>query len=275
MDAPIFPPAPRFDAMLRPTSDFQAVRDGRSTGPLYIDIDLSTARSVAAGTALELTIAGNSFYIDQRPNTGLATAYFESDDRGFTPISIFAGFKARVPFTRIYLENVAQPRAILRIVYGVDIDLEPGTGAGVSILNPITIEDALSTNGQHYYFTGANPVGNNLQLAIDVNNFPRGVRIRNVYLAGAAGAGGTITLALFASDQNWAGSFVSSNQAIAFACLSNWQTTVQQLNVPMRLRIPFNSVTMAGGQPMQRVWLMYSAATAAGSVECAIDYEGL
>jgi hypothetical protein len=266
MNTPTFPPQARFPAMLRPTSDFQAVRDGRSTGPLFVDIDLSTARSVAAGTALELNIAGNLIYFDQRPSSGVATLYLESDDRGMTPLTVFAGWKAQVPFTRVFIENGAQAGMSLRLVYGVDLDLDPGSGAGVTILNPITVTDQLTSAMVHYYFTGTVPVGNNFAtVVIGGSNTPRGVNVKNVYLAGAAGAGGTITLGVLTYQFPGPSSFVTGGNQTYLAVLSNWTTTVQQLCLPMNRRTP----------PLWWIALFYSATTAVGSVECAVEYETL
>lgn len=266
MDAPIFPPSPRFDAMLRPTSDFQAVRDGRSTGPLFIDVDLSSARTVAGGTALELTIAGNFLYVDQRPNSGFASLYLESDDRGITPLSVFAGWKCQVPFTRVFIENTAQPGNTLRLVYGTDLNLDPGNGAGVTINNPITIIDQVSVTNRHDYFTSTIPVGNNnAGLVVGGGSNPRGTLVKNVYLAGAAGAGGTITIGAVAVPFAGISSFASSPNMCFLAVLANWTTGVQTLNVSMNRRIP----------PSWWVYVFYSATTAVGSVECAIESEYL
>jgi hypothetical protein len=266
MNTPTFPPQARFPAMLRPTSDFQAVRDGRSTGPLFVDIDLSTARSVAAGTALELNIAGNLIYFDQRPSSGVATLYLESDDRGMTPLTVFAGWKAQVPFTRVFIENTAQTGNTLRLVYGVDLDLDPGTGAGVTITNPITVIDQIAPVTAHAYLTAAVPVGNQMTgLVVGGGNAPRGTLIKNVYLAGAAGAGGTITLGALAAPFNPFASFGSANNQAYLAVLANWQATVQQVNVTMNRRIP----------ALWWVYVFSSSTVAVGSVECAVEYEYL
>lgn len=260
------PQAARFPGVLQPSSDFGAVRDRRSTGPLYIDVDLSVARSAAAGTQLELNIAGNLIYFDQRPASGFATLYLDEDERGSTPLTVFAGWKARIPFTRVMIENLAQPGLTLRLVYGTDIDLDPGVGAGVSVLNPVTITDALTPATVHHYFTSTVPVGNNFNtIVIGGSSTPRGINVKNVYLAGAAGAGGTITLGVLTYQFPGPTAFVSGANQTYLAVLANWQTTVQQLNVPMNRRTP-------------ALWwlaLFYSATTAVGSVECAVEYEVL
>jgi hypothetical protein len=259
-----YPQAARFPGVLQPSSDFQATRDRRSTGPLFVDIPLDTARSVANGTALELNIAGNLIYFDQRPASGFATLYLDEDERGSTGLTVFAGWKGRVPFTRVMIENLAQPGLTLRLVYGTDIDLDPGVGAGVSVLNPVTITDQLTSSTVHYYFSSTVPVGNNFAtIVVGGGSTPRGINVKNIYLAGAAGAGGTITLGVLTYVFPGPASFVSGAGQTYLAVLSNWQTTVQQLNVPMNRRTP-------------AAWwlaLLYSATTAVGSVECAVEYE--
>jgi hypothetical protein len=134
-----------FPGLLTPTTEFSAVRARRRTGPLYYDVDLSSARSLAAGTALVLPLAANSIYIDQRASTGFAVLHFQDDtfNAGNTPVTVFAGFIARVPFTQLIVENAAQPGSTLRIIYGVDLEFIPGTGSGVNILNPINIADVI------------------------------------------------------------------------------------------------------------------------------------
>jgi hypothetical protein len=264
-------PQPRFPGVLAPTSDMQRVRDGRQAGPFYLDIDLGTARSVAAGTALELNISGNFLYMDQRQGSGLATLYLEQDDRGMTPFTVFAGWKAKVAFTRLFVENASQPGAILRLVYGVDLDLDPGIGAGVSVLNPVTIEDSIGANYNHYSLSTAVAVGNNASMVIDGATAPRGIRIRHIYLSGAAGAGGTITLAVFATDNFWAAGFATSNRAIAIATLANSTTAIQQISVPLRLRVPFG---LGGpGGTLNRLFVFYAASVAVGGCDAGIDYE--
>lgn len=261
-----YPPAPRFPAMLQPSSNFQAVRDGRSTGPLYLDIDLATARSAAAGTALELNIAGNVIYFDQLPGSGVATLYFENDDRGMVPITVFAGWKGRVPFTRLFIENTAQTGTRLRLIYGVDIDLDPGTGAGVSVLNPINVQDQIATNARHTYLSvPAVAVGNaNTVLLPGGGTPPTSYRVRGIYLSGAAGVGGVLTIGLVAFPSGaWPGTFASSANTIFLGVLTNYGTTVEQLFIPLNRQTP----------PSWRIAAFYSAAVAVGSAEFGLETE--
>lgn len=126
-----------------PSSDFAAVRDGRRSMPLWLDIDLTTARSIAAGTAQVLNIAGNSLYSDQNLIQGVATVHFQDTALGNTsaPITVNPGFIAGVPFTQLLIENAAQPGYRMRIFYGVDIDFTPGTGGLVNVTGTVSVVD--------------------------------------------------------------------------------------------------------------------------------------
>lgn len=140
---------PFFAGMSQPSTDFESVRDGRRSTLLYYDVDLSTARSVAAGTPLILNLAGNSFYVDQDTSTvGYATVHFQDTNLGISPAPIFVGpgFIANVPFTQLLVENTAQAGKRLRVFYGVDIDFQAGVNAQVSIsgtLNAAIVRDSI------------------------------------------------------------------------------------------------------------------------------------
>jgi len=117
--------------LLTPSTDFSRVRDGREAIPLYIDVPLDTARSGSG--ALQLNIAGNSFYIDANPNDGVAQVQFQdtSFDRASAPIYCGPGAIFKVPFTQISIENAAQAGKKIRIIYGVDIDFIAGSIATI------------------------------------------------------------------------------------------------------------------------------------------------
>lgn len=178
-----------------PSSDFNAVRDGRRTQPFYVDVDLGTARSLAAGTALVLPIAGNSIYIDPAQQSGFATLHVQ-DQAALrpTPLTVYPGFIARLPFTFLAVENEAQPGMILRIVYGVDVDFVPSTAAGVSLLTPVSIADAINPTCAIEVTALPTAIG-----AAQVNAIllpaanPRGIRFKQLLLAATAGAGGTVS----------------------------------------------------------------------------------
>jgi hypothetical protein len=144
--------------LLKPSSDFAAVRDGRTSMPLWMDIDLTTARSIAAGTAQVLNIAGNSFYVDaDTTNVGTATLHFQDTNLGQSSAPFLAapGFVANVAFTQILIENTAQAGKRLRIFYGVDIDFRAGVNASV-ISGSVTIANKDDLNASDYNGSYAN-----------------------------------------------------------------------------------------------------------------------
>lgn len=149
-----------FNGYRQPSTDFQAVQNELQTLPFYMDVDLTTARSVAAGTALELKFTGNVLYIDQVTSTGSCRVVFQDNSfSGATPITAFPGFIARIPFTRLMIENDAQPGLRVRIVYGVDLDFTPAIGAGV-FGNISVINGELSrTQANTAFMSFAQPVG--------------------------------------------------------------------------------------------------------------------
>ena len=136
-----------------PSTDFEKVRDGRGSMPLWLDVDLTNARTIAGGSALVLNIAGNSFYIDQdTTNVGTATVHFQDTNLGASsaPLFVSAGFIANVPFTQILIENTAQAGKRLRIFYGVDIDFQAGINASIAISGTVTIGNAIAAKVPMY-----------------------------------------------------------------------------------------------------------------------------
>lgn len=116
--------------LISPSSNFNRVRDGRNAPDAYIDVDLSVISDRI------INIAGNSFYADATPSDGNCTVYFQETDnqRGPTPFYVSPGFIARIPFTQIRVVNSSvQAGKKIRLVYGVDIDFQPGSVAQVSI----------------------------------------------------------------------------------------------------------------------------------------------
>jgi hypothetical protein len=138
------------DFLNRPNTDFDAVRDGRASLPLWVDIDLTTARSIGgtgANAAMVVNMAGNSFYVDQdTTNVGFATVHFQDTNLGATsaPLFVSPGFIANVPFTQILIENAAQAGKRLRIFYGVDINFQAGVNASISIGGTVSVSNALA-----------------------------------------------------------------------------------------------------------------------------------
>jgi hypothetical protein len=134
-----------YDSILqRPQVGFNAVRDGRRAPIFWYDIDLSTARSIAAGTAEILPLAGDSFYADLDPvNQGEAVVTFQ--DTNLTshgaPIFVTRGHIVNVPFTKLLIENAAQPGKRLRFFYGVGLDFKPGSSSSVSVSGEVSVID--------------------------------------------------------------------------------------------------------------------------------------
>lgn len=153
---------PVFPGMQRPSTDFDPIRSELRAWPMFREIDLSVSRSLAAGTHLILPIVGNVLYVDQKPNSGFATVNVQDDTRaGNTPITIFSGFLARVPFTQVIFQNDPQPGQFMRLIYGTDIEFLPGVGSGVSVLNAVNVNDIVDPVSQVIRADGALTVGSN------------------------------------------------------------------------------------------------------------------
>ena len=130
------------DFIKKPTTDFQAVRDGRQSLPFYFDVDLTIARSIAGGNPLIIEVAGNSFFSDaDTTNGGNAVIHFQDTTFGITsaPFFVSPGFIANVAFTRLLIENTAQPGKRCRIFYGVDIDFQAGVNSSISLSGTLNI----------------------------------------------------------------------------------------------------------------------------------------
>lgn len=134
-------PTPNFPGISAPTTDFLAIRSQLRTPPLFVDVDLTSARAITANSQQLLTISGNFIYCDPKLSSGVATGYFVGLDGKATPITLYPGAAFDVPFTSIVIENTAQPASGLRLIYGTDIAFRPANAAGVSILNAISVID--------------------------------------------------------------------------------------------------------------------------------------
>lgn len=155
----------RFKGMRGPRTDFESVQNDLQTLPFYYDVDLTNARSIASGTALQLPITGNVLYIDQVTSTGSARIAFQDNSfAGVTPITCFPGFIAKIPFTQLQIENDAQPGLRIRIIYGTDLDFTPAIGAGVfGTISVIDNSKARTQAGQAFmagYYVSGGGVGN-------------------------------------------------------------------------------------------------------------------
>ena len=169
-----------------PNSNFSRVRDGRASMPLYYDVDLTVARSIAgtgANAALVLNLAANSVFIDaDTTNTGNAVIHFQDTTLGnaSAPMFVSPGFIANVPFTQLMIENLAQPGKRLRIFYGVDIDFQAGVNASIAIAGVVTVNNSLAQKlavyeaGYDYVssfksVTGLTALGNEVVFAAGAN----------------------------------------------------------------------------------------------------------
>jgi len=191
--------------LLRPDIDFSQVRDGRRSPLFHYDVDLSTARSVAAGTHLVLPLAGDSFYIDKDPLiVGAATVHFQDTTFGNAPAPVYCerGFIGKVPFTQLLIENIAQPGMIFRIHYGVNIDFLPGASTSTQITGAVSIVDTVASNAQHNFNQYGTPLGNNMNQIIAPAANTNGILLKAVYGRALALATGEVISTLIASPIN-------------------------------------------------------------------------
>lgn len=179
-----------------PSSDFAGIRDGRNSLPLYIDIDLTNARSINAKSHLILNIAGNSFFVDADViNGGAGIVHFQDTNLGNSsaPFYVAPGFIANVGFTQLLIENAAQAGKRMRIFYGVDIDFQ----AGVTSSTNTNISNSLPTSKIPVYDAGDIYNGSYKSLTALAANTP------DVIFTPAANVNGAIiTRAAFYSSGN-------------------------------------------------------------------------
>lgn len=170
--------------LIQSSTDFRSVRDGRNSPDFYFDVDLSTARSIAAGTALIVNVAGNSFYCDANPGDGNAVVKFQDTnlDRVSTPFYVSPGFIAKIPFTQMLIENVAQPGKKIRIAYGVDVEFFPGSVSQIALTGASTDDYiAKSANGQNWLMYKTSSIGAGLSGTIGLrNNSSQTYRVNSV-----------------------------------------------------------------------------------------------
>lgn len=159
--------------LTRPSTDFNEVRDGRRSSLFYYDVDLSVARSVLAGTAIVLGVAGDSFYVDKNPvKTGAATVHFQDTTSGTAPAPVYCelGFIAKIPFTQLLIENLAQPGKIFRFFYGVDVDFQPGASSSVVVTGTVqTVDSGVSDVTNNRAFSLASYQGPSVGLFCQLN----------------------------------------------------------------------------------------------------------
>jgi hypothetical protein len=123
--------------MALPSDNFESVRDGRDTFLRYLDVDLTSARTEAS--ALTVNASGNSFYVDANPSDGVAAVEFQDSaaDASTARLYVSPGAIFSVPFTQFKITNAAQAGKKIRIVYGVDVDFQPGSVSQISLAGSI------------------------------------------------------------------------------------------------------------------------------------------
>mgnify|MGYP003394110244 CR=1 FL=1 len=230
----------RFPGLAAPIQDMQSVRDRRRTGVLYYDVDLSTARTLAAGSALVLPFAGTILYIDQRENTGFAQVHLvdETFSAGNTPVTVFSGYILKAPFTQLVVENEAQPGRTLRILYGVDIDFIPGSGAGVTVTNPVNVLDEIDPICRSDVIAPGTAIGLTVTTVLAAALNVRGVRVRKMYQSNTAGAGGTITSWVVGASAPPAGIASLANSIILGVLANNTTNSIAADQPAMNRQIP-------------------------------------
>jgi hypothetical protein len=129
---------------LPPNVDFGMVRDGRRSPLFYYDVDLTNARSIGAGTAETLPLAGDVFMADMNPDLqGDAVVHFQDTNLSSqgAPVYVTRGAIWKLPFTKMLIENAAQPGKRLRFFYGVGVDAAPGASSSVNIAGTVSVID--------------------------------------------------------------------------------------------------------------------------------------
>jgi len=123
---------------------FSAVRAGSIAPLLHFDLDLSSARSFAAGTQADFVVSGDALYIDANPNDGTATVILQPNGSvtGEVPLYVSPGVIFNVPFTRLSFENAAQPGKKIRVVYGVGTSFQPGSIAQLTLAGDVALDSA-------------------------------------------------------------------------------------------------------------------------------------
>jgi hypothetical protein len=245
--------------IIKGSTDFNRVRDGRNSPDAYFDFDLTTARDEM------INVAGNSFYIDANPEDGNAVVYFQETDnlRGPTPFYVSPGFIARIPFTQIRIRNTSQPGKKIRVVYGVDTDFQPGSVSQVSFAGEVTINDVIASTVQSVGASGAIPIGANNSVLLAAGGTPLGINLKSVSLSATAGAASATEVAFIAAPAPPAG-FTGNFVTLGFLRVSNAASAnVDELNFA-RL-IP----------PNWGLYARYTASAAIGSFGVQVSYQPL
>ena len=257
------------DFLKKPNSDFNATRDGRLSMPLYLDVDLTTARSITgtgANAALAINISGNSFYVDaDTVNIGVATVHFQdtSLSSASAPFSVAAGFIASVPFTQILIENAAQPSKRLRVFYGVDIDFQAGVNASVAISGRVDLNDVIGAC-QFVQRSGVVNIGTLVtQLLAPASNI-NGILVRDVEVTVNSGAtGGTTVMVMAALTAPM--SLASKSSAVILGHIYSFNANTIHMDKSLNRRVP------AGWG----LFVVEISATVTGSDDLSVSFEVL
>lgn len=168
-----------FPGVRPPSTDMQAVRDGRRAIPFLYPVSLAAARSIvngmtldpsdASGKALRIPVGGNVFYSDPLFDltgasvAGIARVHFQDTANLQSPfLTVLPTALFRIPFTELLIENYAQAGKFLQIVYGTDIDINPGVSSQVqaTILNSMLSVDDLGFSYGAAFASSANLAAN-------------------------------------------------------------------------------------------------------------------
>lgn len=170
------------------TNELERARTGIATPFLYRVIDLSVARTNEIHN-----ISGDFLFCDLSSN-GTATIELNNQmDAPDAPIFFAAGMGLEAPFKQIKVSNPAQAGAKLVLLYSTGQRIIPSSSMSNvnSILQPVNINDVISSQSQFYY-GHATPATNNTPAtstivapASNVN----GLIVRGVYMDVSAPSG--------------------------------------------------------------------------------------
>jgi len=208
--------------IIKGSTDFNRVRDGRNAPDAYFDIDLTNAGDQF------FNVAGNSFYIDANPSDGNAVVYFQETDklRGPTPFYVSPGFIARIPFTQVRITNVSQPGKKIRVVYGVDTDFQPGSVSQVSFAGEVTVNDVIATNVESVYASGVSGIGFTATPLLAPAANLNGLNLKSATVGAVSSAGGVTIASLIAAPS--APATIFGAQRINIAMMRGSNTTFGQ-----------------------------------------------
>ena len=116
---------------------FDRVRDRRFTGIRSFDVDLTNSRVFAAGSYVDYAVAGDSIYINADPADGNAEIVVTPQGDNVDDVHLYAspGAIFNIPFVRLRVFNTAQSVKKIRVVYGTNVDFQPGSVAQIAVTN--------------------------------------------------------------------------------------------------------------------------------------------